>query len=467
MTDLLLISPPYFSDLREAEAILPPLGIAYIAAYVRQNGYSVKILDCTPLELSWDELFKTIQQINPKVVGISATTPLMNNAFKVANIVKKANPNVPVVCGGPHATALPEFTLKQSNDVDIICIAEGEQTMLELLQHFIDSKKALNDILGIAYREQEMIAKTLPRPLWQDIDKLPFPARDLLPMKKYRPSFKWYHRTPFTTMMTTRGCPFNCLFCDSRLTFGRKVRARSPENVIMEIKHLINNFGIKDINIYDDTFTLDKKRVNEICRKMREERLDISWGCLSRVDTLDETTITNMKKAGCHMMSFGIESGSPKMLKIIRKGTTIEQATKTLKLVRKHGIDSSASFVLGVPGETPETFQQTINFAIKLNPTYAQFFRVVPFPGTDLFHLAESEGLLEEGFSWERFNEMSKTPLIKLDTFSVEALNTFTKVAFKKFYLRPSKMFEYAMKMTNPHKIIGYYRAFKTFLRLK
>lgn len=466
MTDLVLVSPPCTKDWGEAEAVIPPLGISYIAAYVREKGYSVDIIDCTPLKLSWNEIFHRLKKLDPKVVGISATTPLMNNAFKVAKAVKKANPDTKVVCGGPHATALPEFTLNQCKEIDIISIGEGEQTMLELLSHFISNKPSLKDVLGIAYRKGGKIVRNAPRPLLQDLDELPFPARDLLPMKKYRPSFKWYHRMPFTTMITARGCPFNCIFCESRLTWGRNVRFRSPENIIKEIKQLIDDFGIKELNMYDDTFTVDKKRVSTLCSMMRKEKLDITWGCLSRVDTLDEPTIIAMKKAGCHMMSFGIESGSPKMLKIMRKGTNLEQALKTLKLVRKHRIDSAASFVLGIPGETPETFRQTIRFVKKLNPTYAQFFRIVPFPGTDVWHLAKREGLLEQGFTWEMFIETSKAPLIKLDAFPKEELNNLTKIAFRKFYLRPSKILEYAMKMTNPNKIVGYYRAFKTFLKL-
>jgi anaerobic magnesium-protoporphyrin IX monomethyl ester cyclase len=269
-------------------------------------------------------------------------------------------------------------------------------------------------------------------------------------------------------MITSRGCPYNCLFCDSHLTWGRKVRFRSAGNVVDEISMLVDTMGIKELIFYDDTFTLLKKRSDEICRSMRKEKMDLSWGCLSRVDRIDKSTVSLMKKTGCHMMSFGIESGSQKMLEIMRKGINLDQAIAAMKLVRKERIDSTASFVLGIPGETKETMLETIEFAKRLNPTYALFFRAIPFPGTDLYFLGKSKGLIKN-FDWENYTEdytqKKEDPLLRLDNMTEEEFSRLLHKAHREFYLRPGKVLEFLPKMTTWGSIKAYSGAFKTFLQ--
>ncbi len=248
-----------------AGAIVPPLGLAYIAAYLRENNVQVKIIDCTPLHLTIRNLADVIRKEDPTIIGISSTTPLISKSIEIADMVKKARPDVTVILGGPHATAQGKEILTTSKSIDIVVVGEGELTMLDLVNEFEKRNMNLENVTGIIYKEQDKIYVNKPRPFIENLDELPFPARDLLPMNKYKPSIKWYYRIPFTTMITTRGCPFKCIFCDSHLTFGRRTRFRSVTNVVDEIEEVVAKWGVKELIFYDDTFTLNKKYVNEIC----------------------------------------------------------------------------------------------------------------------------------------------------------------------------------------------------------
>ena len=465
MSHVLLINPPYGDMQKSAEAIVPPLGIAYIASYLREHDIDIDIVDCTPENIDQNNIGDIISKKNPSIIGLTATTPMINRSIKFADLIKIINPEVKIMIGGPHVTAMAEDTLAHANSIDLAIRGEGELTMLEVVKEFDNTNPDLSKILGITYRSSQGIRSNNPRPLIENLDILPFPARDLLPIKKYRPSIKWYNRMPFTTMFTSRGCPFNCIFCDSHLTFGHITRYRSAQNVLDEIQELIEKYKIKDLIFYDDTFTLNKKRTIEICDGIVERGLNITWGCLSRVNTANEEMLLKMKKAGCHMISFGVESGSERMLRIIRKGITLQQSESALRNTRQVGIDSTATFVIGIPGETRESICETIDFAKKINPTYAQFFRAVPYPGTELSTMLSREGKVLNN-SWEQYMETSNVPMIEIDGINSHELEQMSKDAYKKFYYRPSKIFEYMLKASSPHKLLGYYRALTTFRKL-
>lgn len=465
MEKVLLISPSYRDMTGPAGAIVPPLGLAYIASYLRENNVHVKIIDCTPLHLTIKDLADVIRKEDPTIIGISSTTPLISKSIEIADMVKRCRPDVTVILGGPHATAQGKEILATSKSIDIAVVGEGELTMLDLVNNLEKRNMNLENVTGIIYKKQDKIYVNKTRPLIENLDELPFPARDLLSMNKYKPSIKWYYRMPFTTMYTSRGCPFNCIFCDSHLTFGRRTRFRTAQSVVDEIEEVVEKWGVKEFIFYDDTFTLNKKHVNEICELILKKDIDITWGCLARVDTIDEKTLRKMKNAGCHIISFGIESGSEEMLRIMKKKITLQQAEKAIELTKKVGIESAATFILGIPGETHETVKKTIDFAKKIDPTYAEFFNAVPFPGTELYQNLVNQNKLTN-FSWENYTELYNAPLIELEGFTKKELEHMSKKAYRVFYLRYSKIFEYMSKMTSVHRLKGYFRAFKTFARL-
>ena len=287
----------------------PPLGLAMIAAVLMENGYEVKILDLPALGLFENSLPTIIHQEKPDVVGITAMTSTISSAVSTAKKVKETNSNIAVVLGGAHATILPEETLKNAPEVDIIVRGEGEQTTLELVKVLEENPSSINQVLGVTYREGARIKSNPSRPLILDLDALPFPAFHLLPMGKYRLHPPFGRRSPVMPIITSRGCPYRCIFC-SKSVFGRKYRSNSPDYMINEIQLLVEKFGVKEIKFYDDAFTLDKKRVVSFCTQLKERGIGIPWTCETRVNLVDEELLRIMNNSGCYMIEYGVESGN-------------------------------------------------------------------------------------------------------------------------------------------------------------
>lgn len=368
--------------LDKSKAKTPPIGLAYIAGVLQSNRYDVKILDAEASNLNLAQTADRIVAEKPDMVGMTCTTPLINISLKIARKVKEKLPSVKIVLGGPHITALPLENLNKE-EVDYIILGEGEYSFLELVEA-LASKKDVGKIKGIGYKDQSG-AHFSTRPLIENLDEVPFPARNLL-----GDYFKDCSGRKFTLMISSRGCPYRCIFCGSSITFGNKTRFRSPKNVISEIKD-IGNRKIKEITFNDDTFTLNKKRTIEICKGICKEGLQIPFICSSRVNTIDGERAKWLKKAGCYQISFGVESGNQGILNLMKKGITLEQAEKAILLTKKEGIETYASYVIGLPGESKETIQQTIDFAKKLDTDYAQFSIATPFPGTELWSMAKEK----------------------------------------------------------------------------
>jgi len=411
---VLLVEPPTATDIKKVlNTVSPPLGLAYLASVARNEGFNVKIIDSLAENLSFNELEKKIKEYDPDVVGITSTTTSIPDAYKVAEISKRINPNVITVIGGPHVTFVPELTLKESPYIDIVVRGEGEEIFKQLL-HNLDKGKKLSNIRGITYRENNRIRSNPPMPLIKDIDNIPIPAFDLLPMEKYQ-----FGKKRFGVIITSRGCPFQCIFCSSSLQFGKKWRAHSVERVIEELKILHDEFKIREIEFLDDTFTLSKKRAQEICKAIIQEGLDISWSASSRVDTFDLDTAVYMKKAGAHTIYFGIESGSEKTLKFIKKGITLTQAIDAVKIAKKAKLRTLGSFIIGFPYEKEEDMRKTIRFAKFLDVDFAQFTVATPYPGTELWNIAVTKNLLLTK-NWRNY--------------------TTTKVVMKNMYVPPNRI---------------------------
>jgi radical SAM superfamily enzyme YgiQ (UPF0313 family) len=306
-----LVSPPYESDVKSVVGVSsPPIGLAYLASVLRDE-HDVKVLDANILGYSLNDVKKGLKEFYPDIVGITSVTPSIYQAYQVAKIAKSIRNDCKVIVGGPHATFLPDQTLRECKYIDIIVRGEGEETIRELIEAF--EKGGWERVKGITFRKGNFIASNEPRPFIKDIDEILFPSWDLLPMDKYQ-----FCGQSYASMLTSRGCPFNCSFCASSRLFGGFWRGRSPENVVEEIRILHEKFGIENIEFVDDTFTLDKKRAERICDKIVKEGLDISWGASSRVDTLSSGLVEKMRRAGCWILFLGIESGCQKILDAVR-----------------------------------------------------------------------------------------------------------------------------------------------------
>lgn len=443
---ILLINPPYtnFEGIKESGGHMMPLNLAYLASYLREKIESeIIILDAEVMGLSYQEIKNCIKEKKPDIVGITCPTPTMNHVFKISEIIKKEiNPNCSVVVGGIHPTALPHETIKNSF-IDFAVVGEGEITFYELVRAIKKGEKDFSKIDGLYFKKGDKIIATKPRQLIANLDTIPFPARDLFDLDRYYQSpTKKVSKEKAGPILTSRGCAFNCVHCISQKVWGRNPRFRSTENIIKEMEECINKFGIKEFNVFDDTFTQNQRRVTEICDEIIKRNLNISWVALSRVNTISEELAKKMRKAGCKKISFGLESGSQKILDLMRKQATVEMAREVVKTVAKQGILVHASFMLGNLGETEETIQKTIKLAKSLPLDNVTFFITSPFPGTELYAIAKREGFITKYTKWEEFAPLTNTPPILVQkNISKERLVYWQKRAFRGFHLRPGYIF--------------------------
>jgi len=333
---LLLINPEQTTDLSpfhppsvsRATGSFPPLGLAYLASSARLAGHDVTILD---MQLSEDRrlLVESLQKEPPDVIGMGAMTFTFKNSVKIAEILKSAYPDIPVLFGGPQASAFPEESI-QRGCFDMCIKGEGEESIVEILDHYSRVGEIPRDLKGTVVRDNGEIIINPTREWIRNLDELPFPARDLLKNDRYEPVFA---KKPFTTMITSRGCPYRCTFCALGY-FGNKVRARSPENVVDEMEICVKDFGIKDIMVYDDTFGVNRKRVLEICEKKVERGLQVNWNVRTRVDRVDEEVLLALKKSGCDKVHMGIESASQDILDRMKKDITIDEIKKAFRAAK-------------------------------------------------------------------------------------------------------------------------------------
>jgi anaerobic magnesium-protoporphyrin IX monomethyl ester cyclase len=449
-------------SLASVEVILPPLGIGYIAAVLEKNNFDVKIIDCRPLHISVKQLIKIFIEQQPDIIGISATVLDITTAAEISKILKKELPEALLVIGGPHVTGLPENTLKNAA-FDIGVIGEGELTMLEIAEQKRSGKLDVQNMRGIVYKENGAIKINAPREVIQDLDSLPFPARHLYPsLSDYKPLFGSYLKKPVAHLFTSRGCPYKCTFCD-RSIFGNKFRAMSPKKVVDEMEELITVHGAKELQFYDDTFTLDKKRVYEIFDEMKRRNLKFPWSCLTRVNHVDKDILKAMRKAGCWRIMFGIESGDQRILKAMKKGTTLEQGENAVRWAKEAGLHVRASFIMGHPGETLESMNNTIKFSKKLSFDTVNFYAIVLHPGNELYDLAKKEGTIfhEDYSQYTPAIDIYKTKLayVPEGITEIQLKQTISR-AYREFYIRPSYILRQLLSIRSFADIINYAKGF-------
>ena len=451
---ILLINPPLDNMLSsEVPSVVteerghnPPIGLLYVGASLQRANFNVEIIDAQAEELTYDQLKRRIERSNPDVVGLSVTTFTLIDGLITARIAKEINPNVKVIFGGAHVHIYPIQTINLK-EVDFLILGEAEKPIVDLIKN-IDNPDKLKNVDNLIYKLDGKVVQNPWKGYEEDLDDLAFPARHLTNHKLY--SSLLAKRNPVTTMITSRGCPYNCLFCN-RPNMGKLFRARSPNNVVDEMEECVN-MGIKEFLIYDDTFTIDRKRVIGIADEIRKRKLDIGWDIRARINTIDLAMLQKIKKAGCERIHYGVEAGNQKILNILRKGITIKETTAAFKVPKKTGISTLAYFMIGSPKETDKTIMQTINFAKKLDPDYIHFSITTPFPATDLYVRALQEGIIKKDVWLEYATNPDKNfvPPLYEENLNRDELIGYLKLAYKSFYTRPSYIVRRVASIRSP-----------------
>lgn len=410
-----LIAPPY--PLKEAPS--PPLGLCYVAAACEAAGAKVRIFDFIVRKYTPEKLARELSAFQPDVVGATSVTMSFPGAADIIRDVKAFNPDILTMMGGPHVSFDIENTLKQVPEIDLLVVGEGEETLKELLP-VLKTPEAWETVRGIAFRQNGEIIITPERPKIEDLDTLPLPSRHLLPMSRYLAlGFP-------VSFITSRGCPNKCIFCLGRKMVGFKVRHRSAALVMDEIETILS-YGFTFINIADDLFTANRQRVADFCDEIRKRNLTFSWSVFSRVNTIDVDLLVMMKQAGCTAVSFGIESGCEDMLKRVRKGITLDMARKAVAACRTAGMRAHASFMVGLPGESPETLEKSRMFHEELGIEFGYHF-LCPFPGTTVRERIEDYDLAILTSDWAKYD--ADSPVVRTSTLAPEAMTGFVEATY-------------------------------------
>jgi len=442
---LLLINPPRWNELvgknpsiiEKHRGFNPPLGLLYLAASLqKQTTFEVEILDTQPLELSYRQLEDVLSKKSFDVVGVTAMTFTLFDAVKTIRIAKKVHPNAWTVLGGTHVHLFPEETANL-NGVDFALMGEAEYSLIALLSLLNQKNNTVDSIPGLIYKSKEgkiNINNIVPI---TDLDALPFPRRSVLDIHQYNSLLS--HSALSTTIISSRGCPFRCAFCDRPCSPVTSLfRVRSAQNVVDEIQECVD-LGIKDFLFYDDTFTVVRERILSICDELLHRGIHIRWDIRTRVDLVDRQVLEMLKKAGCQSIHYGVESGSDRILKIIKKGITVKKAKDIFALTRKIGIDTLAYFMIGLPSETASDIQKTCDLVKELHPDYVHFSIFSPYPGTELYALGMERNIIKQDI-WREFarnpQEGFQIPVWE-ENFTRDDLYKTIVTLYKGFYLRP------------------------------
>lgn len=483
---ILLINPPIRGHKNAGlDNIKVPLGLAYIAAFVKKYGFdNIKILDAKANKninkideeffhygMSYLEIEDYIKNYNPHIVGIHcAYTVYEKDALKIAEIIKSISKDILVVFGGAHVSSNPESVLK-SGFVDIAVRGEGEVTFYEILKNLYN--KQIYNIDGTVVAINGKIKHNNPGKLIKNLDDIPFPARDLLDMNYYinHPlTSAGTMRSPATDVITSRGCPFNCIFCSIHTIWGKNWRGRSAENVVDEIEFLTKEYGIKQIRFQDDNISLDKQRMHEICDEIINRKLDLKWDTPNGIAiwTLDEDLLIKMKKSGYYRLAPSIESGSPETIKFINKPIDYEHVKKILKIANKIGLWTVSPFIIGFPYETITDIKKTIDYAKNSDLDFVLFYISQPYSGTPLYEIYKKEGLLKNGIQhsssvMETKYDTKYFGSKDLDNLRREAYQEFYKSRIKK-YINPINLYYLSKKIGNYEGFLHTIKMFKTIL---
>lgn len=432
-TKELLVIPP-----------LPPTDLLYLAAVAEECSYEAKIVDYS----QGGDFEADLREFKPDYLVVNVATPTFKSDINAFTIAKEICPDIVTIGKGAAFLTVAFEVMYFAKDLDLIIYGEPEETLKEILEG-----KKYSDILGIYYRDDLRVKFTGARPFIEDLDSLPFPARHLVDNSIYR--------RPDTgevqgVIKVSRGCPFHCFFCLATPVSGAKVRKRSPQNIVDEIKECVELYKIKNFVFWSDIFNIDKEWVMDLCQHIIDSGLDITWSANTRADTADEEMAEMMYKAGCRLVSIGVESGSQEMLDHIGKKITLDDVRLTVRLFKKFGIKIYNYFVIGLPWETEETVEDTIDFAIELDSDFISFYTATPLPGTKFYDYAKEHNLINADTS---FKSAYYYPSVNAHSLTKEQIFKLHKRAIRKFYLRPEYIFRTLLKIKSFKEFKNYFAA--------
>lgn len=467
---VLLIQPNATEETsREYVSLQYPINLGYIASVLKQESHEVKMLDLNVMPQT--QLIETLQKFKPEIVGLTAMTPTIYNAKKIIQQVKSMDNKIITVLGGVHASALPLETMKEISTLDYLIFGEGERTLIELLKHIEKKKpKDMRKIKGIVFRNKGKIIKNERRELIENLDSLPYPARDLVNMELYNKAHvvRGISRKEMKIIeiMTSRGCPNQCIFCAGHINYGRRVRFRGYENIIGEIEETIKKYKINHVDIEDDTFTLNKLLVKKLCNFFKRKKL--SWSCNARVDTINYDLLRLMAESGCKMIAFGVEAGNQKMLDKIKKGITTQQIIKAFRYAKKAGIRFvEADFMIGShPDETLDDVKDTEKLAHKLKSDFLALAIMCPFPGTEIYEIMKKRNYLYEKTDWSQFSMFGSLKRYKrLKYLTPKQMSHLQKKIMRRYYLSLKYIFSQITQIRTFGEIKYFFRLSSLFLK--
>jgi anaerobic magnesium-protoporphyrin IX monomethyl ester cyclase len=473
---ILIINPPYYLPIiREGrcqspqnmrKTSIPQMTLAYLAGVLARANHTLKVYDCIADGMTIEDVLIETNNFKPELALINTTTPSINADLLFIEALKKHCPNCFTTVFGTHVTAFHKEIMGNNPAIDCVIRNEPEWSALELSSALQNGNIWDEGISGCTIRINDKIIVSKDREYNPDLDSLGFPEWGYFNKVNYiHPVFN----KPYVSVNTSRGCVHNCIFCVASLFYGKKVRYRSIESIIDELEnHVIGRFGIRHVWFYADDFTHSPEYVKELCRAIIDRKIKITWWSNTRVDKLDETMYRLMKEAGCSMLSIGGESGNAQILKAIKKGTRPEYIKETVKVLRNVGINSLLYFLIGLPGETRQTIQETVNFAKEINPDYVEFYPATPYPGTEFYDIACAENLIVDS-NWDSYMCGGDRFVIEIPGVKKEELDGILRRAYREFYFRPSYAWVLFKRAIRPVEFIrllnfglGYFRRFFT-----
>ncbi len=479
----LVLQPPIsdqnlWGRFKKGSGYVPPLGIMYIASYMESEGFHCDVLDCLVERYKLSDLREHLKNNKYDLIGITCMTNSADDAFNAVNIAREVHPDSVIVLGGVHPTALPEQTVKECLEANLILIGEGEQAFVDLAT-CLQEEKDYHFIEGVAFwsKEENKVKYTAPRTPIPDLDALPLPAYHKVSMEKYVPHVTQYIDLPNYPILLQRGCPYQCTYCDHGAVLGRKIRSLSVQRAVENIKYLIDNYGTKGVYFLDSVFTVRRDFIMKLLPEI--EKLKISFACNARADQLDYELLVALKRAGCWMIQIGIESGNIKSLELIKKASyssafkpdpndptgrpyLLNKYEQEIRNCQKLGIQVMASYILGLPGENAEDVETTINFAKRLATETALFFLPVPYPGSHLLEQARDDGGLKENVVWKDYSAVDySNPVYVNPKIGKEKMQELLAKAFREYYRQPRVIYRNIRAIRGTKDIVKYVKAFR------
>jgi anaerobic magnesium-protoporphyrin IX monomethyl ester cyclase len=438
-------------------AVWAPISLATIGAILEKESFEVKLSDCIVENIDFNKLEELIREFQPQLVIINTATPSIESDLAVAETAKNIDQKIVTAAFGIHVTALPEKTLNINKSLDLVIRGEPEMTVKEIASLLAEGKD-FKQAEGISYLQNNKINHNSDRPLIQNLDQLPFPAWHLTDVSKYILPFK---NKPFLLVDTGRGCPYYCHFCSAGVFYGHQTRLRSVKNLVDELAWVKKNHNVEEFLFWTESFTLNREYANEVCREIIRRNLKISFVCNSRVNGIDEELLLLLKKAGCWMIGYGVESGNQMILDRANKKTTLEEIRRAVEIAKKAGLEVTGHVIFGLPGETKETMAETLQFCLDIDLDFAQFYCAVPFPGSQFYQESIKNGWIKD-FSWPNFEQNSC--VLSYGALSGEEIMNFRRKAFRRIYLQPKKIMKNLKRLNSFGEIKNFFSMLREFI---